>query len=146
MTRARVAQLLSAGLLALLTACQAAGQSLNVAFRPGDTIDGMGLATGASEAPPLSAFCSGSQQGDHMQTFDCRAPVLSTLAIGHLFLLSDEASPTWAGPTWPGSSRSTASPWTWSHSEPLIMSCRPWQKALRPFGRSSRKRLPGMWC
>lgn len=91
MTRARVAQLLSAGLLALLTACQAAGQSLNVAFRPGDTIDGMGLATGASEAPPLSAFCSGSQQGDHMQTFDCRAPVLSTLAIGHLFLLSDEA-------------------------------------------------------
>jgi hypothetical protein len=91
MNRVHLIQFLSAGLLVLMTACQAADQSVNVAFRPGDTIDGMGLATGAAEAPPLSAFCSGSEQGDHMQTFDCRAPVLPALAIGHLFLLTDEA-------------------------------------------------------
>jgi hypothetical protein len=91
MNKVRVAQLLSAGLLVLLTACQAAGQPLSTAFRPGDNINGMGLTTGAADAPALWAFCSGSQQGDNMQTFDCRAPVLPTLAIGHIFLLTDEA-------------------------------------------------------
>jgi hypothetical protein len=91
MNRVHLIQFLSAGLLILMTACQAAGQSVNMAFRPGDTIDGMGLTTGAADAPSLLAFCSGSRGSDHMQTFDCRAPVLPALAIGHLFLLTDEA-------------------------------------------------------
>lgn len=91
MNKVRAAQLLSVGLLVLLTACQAAGQPLSAAFRPGDTINGMGLTTGAAEAPSLLAFCSSSQLSDHMKSFDCRAPVLPTLAIGNLFLLSDEA-------------------------------------------------------
>jgi hypothetical protein len=97
MNKIRLAQLLSAGLLLVLTACQAAGQPLSAAFRPGDNLDGMKLTTGAEDAPPLWAFCAGSQGGDHVKTFDCRAPVLQTLAIGHLFLLSEE---TFAGLGW----------------------------------------------
>jgi hypothetical protein len=102
MNKVRVAQLLSAGLLVLMTACQAAGQPLSAAFRPGDTINGMGLTTGAAEAPSLLAFCSGSQLSDHMKSFDCRAPVLPTLAIGNFFLLSDEAftSLGWSDLVW----------------------------------------------
>lgn len=102
MNKVRAAQLLSVGLLVLLTACQAAGQPLSAAFRPGDTINGMGLTTGAAEAPSLLAFCSSSQLSDHMKSFDCRAPVLPTLAIGNLFLLSDEAfaSLGWSDLVW----------------------------------------------
>jgi hypothetical protein len=103
MNRVRLIQFLSAGLLFLIAACQTAGQLLNAAaFRPGDTINGMGLTTGAADAPSLWAFCSGSQQGDHMQTFDCRAPVLPALAIGHIFLLTDEAfaNLSWSDLVW----------------------------------------------
>lgn len=92
MNKTRLSQLLYFGLLLMLTACQAAGQPLSAAmFRPGDTIDGMSLGTGAAEAPPLWAFCSGSQGSAYMKTFNCRAPVLHTLAIGHIFLFADEA-------------------------------------------------------
>lgn len=91
MNKIRLSQLLYCGLLCVLTACQAAGQPLSAEmFRPGDIIDGMSLTTGAAEAPPLWAFCSGSQESDHVKTFNCRAPVLPTLAIGHIFLFADE--------------------------------------------------------
>ena len=103
MTKTRLAQLLSIGLLFVITACQSAGQPLNAAaFRPGDSINGMSLTTGAADAPPLWAFCSGSQEGDYSKTFNCRAPALPTLAIGHLFLLSDEpfAGLGWSDLAW----------------------------------------------
>lgn len=92
MNKTRLFQLLSFGLLFMISACQAAGQPLSAAmFRPGDTIDGMSLATGAADAPPLWAFCSGSQESNHIKTFNCRAPMLPTLAIGNIFILADGA-------------------------------------------------------
>lgn len=92
MNKTRLFQLLSFGLLFMFSACQAAGQPLSAAmFRPGDTIDGMSLGTGAADAPPLWAFCSGSQESNHIKTFNCRAPMLPTLAIGNIFILADGA-------------------------------------------------------
>jgi len=92
MNNKRLSHLLVSGLLFWMTACQAAGQPLSAAMsQPGDVINGMSLTTGAPDAPPLWAFCSGSQESSHIQTFNCRAPVLPTLAIGHIFLLADEA-------------------------------------------------------
>ena len=92
MNKIRLSQLAYFGLLFMLTACQAAGQPLSAAmFRQGDTIDGMSLGTGAADAPPLWAFCSGSQESNHIKTFNCRAPMLPTLAIGNIFILADEA-------------------------------------------------------
>ena len=92
MNKIRLSRLVYLGLLFMLTACQAAGQPLSAAmFRPGDTIDGMSLGTGAADAPPLWAFCSGSQESNHIKTFNCRAPMLSTLAIGNIFILADGA-------------------------------------------------------
>ena len=90
MNKIRLSPLVYFGLLFMLTACQAAGQPLSAAmFRPGDTIDGVSLATGAADAPPLWAFCSGSQESNHIKAFNCRAPMLSTLAIGNIFILAD---------------------------------------------------------
>jgi hypothetical protein len=60
--------------------------------RPGDTINGVTLATGAESALPLWAFCSPSQENTMIRTFNCHAPVLQTLAIGHVFLLAEEVS------------------------------------------------------
>ena len=92
MSRSRLIQLISLGVIFVLTACQGAGQPGSAAmFRPGDSLDGMRLATGAADAPPISAFCSASQVSNQIKTFNCRAPVLPTLAIGHIFLLADEA-------------------------------------------------------
>ena len=92
MNKTRVSQWMYLGLLIALTACQAAGQPLSAAMvRSGDAIDGMSLEMGAADAPPLWAFCSNSQGGEHLQSFNCRAPVLPALAIGHIFLLADGA-------------------------------------------------------
>jgi hypothetical protein len=80
------------GLLVLLTACQSAGEPLNAAMHgPGDAINGLRLETGTQGAPPLWAFCSTSPDGSHIKSFDCRTPILPTLAIGNVFLLADEA-------------------------------------------------------
>jgi hypothetical protein len=88
----RLIGLLSIGLLILLTACQAAGQLRSAAVSgPKDTINSMSLTTGAAEAVPLWAYCSPSEENTHIRTFDCRAPVWQTLAVGHLFLLADSA-------------------------------------------------------
>jgi hypothetical protein len=76
----------------MLSACQGADQPGSGAmYRPGDTVNGIRLTTGAADAPPLWAFCSRSQENTHIRTFQCRAPVMPTLAIGHVFLLADEA-------------------------------------------------------
>jgi hypothetical protein len=89
----RFFQVLSFGLLILITACQSTGQSFGAAMsQPGDAIHGMSLATGAADATPLWAFCSSSQESSHIQTFNCRAPVLPALAIGHVFLLAEMVS------------------------------------------------------
>jgi hypothetical protein len=103
MNKIRLSKLLYCGVLLMLAACQAAGQPLSAAmFRPGDSIDGMSLTTGAADAPPLWAFCSGSQESNHIKTFNCRAPVLPTLAIGHAFLFADEVltSQDWSELVW----------------------------------------------
>jgi len=92
MNRNRFVHLLSVGVLFLLAACQAAGQPGSAALvRSGDAIDGLNLATGAAEAAPLWAYCSATQEPTHVRTFDCRAPVWQTLAVGNLFLLADAA-------------------------------------------------------
>ena len=73
------------GLLLTLTACQAVGPaSSNRMLRPGDTIAGMKLATGAMDAPPLWAFCSPTRQEGNVITCECELPVLPSLAIGNL--------------------------------------------------------------
>jgi hypothetical protein len=72
---------------------QPAAQLLSVSptLEPGDQIDGMIVTTGAVDAAPLWAYCSPLQENTHIRTFQCRAPVWQTLAIGHLFLLADQA-------------------------------------------------------
>lgn len=92
MNKTRRVQWLSIGWIVILAACQSAGPAGGGAmFRPGDNLGGMNLTTGAADAPPLWAFCSNPQENTHIRTLECRAPVLPTLAIGHAFLLADEA-------------------------------------------------------
>ena len=73
----RFFHVLSFGLLILVTACQSTGQSLRAAMaRPGDTVNGLTLATGAEAgASTLVILCS-SQENSLIRTFNCRAPVL----------------------------------------------------------------------
>jgi hypothetical protein len=98
MKKNRLYHLLVIALLFVLTACQGAGQSLGATLsEPGKSIDGMSLTTGAADAVPLWAYCSPSEENTHIRTFDCRAPVWQTLAIGHLFLLADSANLTAGG-------------------------------------------------
>jgi hypothetical protein len=89
MTTVRFSRLLYVGLLLILTACQAAGQSLSDAMiQPGDKINGMNLTTGAKDAPPLWAFCSPIQQAENVIITNCELPVLSKLGVGDLFALA----------------------------------------------------------
>jgi hypothetical protein len=89
MNNNRLFQVLGAGMLILLTACQAAGQPRSAAIvQPPEAID---LATGAADVPPLWAFCSASPENTHLRTFNCRASAGQTLAVGYLFLLADAA-------------------------------------------------------
>jgi hypothetical protein len=88
-----LSKLFIAGVIFLLTACQAAGQPGSAALlTSGDTINGVTLATGAESALPLWGFCSPSQENEMIQTFNCRASELQTLAIGHIFLLAEQVS------------------------------------------------------
>ena len=90
MNKNRSSHMLVIGVLFLLTACQGAGQPLQAAMvGSGDSINGMSLATGAADAPPLWAYCSPSPENTHVRTFHCNAPAWQTLAVGHLFLLTD---------------------------------------------------------
>ena len=92
MNRKRLMQWISVGMLFILAACQATGKSPSATVvEPVEAIQGLSLATGAADAAPLWAFCSDSQENTHIRTFNCRAPVWQTLAVGHLFLLADAA-------------------------------------------------------
>src|SRR5215211_7609344 len=93
MNTRRLVQALGIGVLVLRTACQAAGKPGGATLsQPGDTINGVTLATGAESALPLWGFCSPSQENTMIQTFNCRASELQTLAIGHVFLLAEQVS------------------------------------------------------
>src|SRR5262245_5514346 len=82
---------LAIGLLFILTACQAAGQPTSATMlKPGDTIDGMSLTTGAVDAPPLWAFCSPAQYVGNSTISDCSVPEVPRLAIGHILMPGDE--------------------------------------------------------
>jgi hypothetical protein len=92
MNKSYLSKLLYCGLLLALAACQAGRQQESAAmFKPGDSIDGMSLTTGAADAPPLWAFCSNSPEGKGSYILDCRAPLLTSLGIGNIFLSVDEA-------------------------------------------------------
>ena len=92
MNKTRFVKWMYLTLLVVLTACQAKGQPLSAAMsETRETLNGLSLTTGAVDAAPLWAYCSPSQENTHIQTFECRAPVWQTLAIGHLFLLADSA-------------------------------------------------------
>ena len=68
----------------------------------GEKINGVTLANGAADASPLWAFCASSQPSDHVTNADCRVPMLPKLAIGHIFIATDEAfaETEWSGLTW----------------------------------------------
>ena len=93
--------LLSFGvLIAVVSACQSMDASM---LKPGDEIEGLVLTTGAENAPPLWAFCSVIQQGDNAITSHCSVPsMITTLAIGHVFMVADEAlaDRDWSEFTW----------------------------------------------
>lgn len=91
MNKNRLAKLLYVGLLLMLTACQTAGQPLSASlFKPGDTIDGMSLITGAKDAVPLWAFCSPAQYSNNATAASCDVPLLPKLAIGHFLMPGDD--------------------------------------------------------
>jgi hypothetical protein len=72
-------------------------------LEPGDQIDGMILATGAADAPPLWAFCFLIQQSGNVTSSYCSIPsMLPTLAIGHVFIVAEEALTDldWSEFTW----------------------------------------------
>ena len=99
----RLSHLLVIGVLFLLSACQGTGQPLSAALvGSGGSVNGMGLTTGIADAPPLWGFCSISNASTNHKAFDCRAPVLPTLAIGHIFLFGDEvlANLNWGDLVW----------------------------------------------
>jgi len=103
MNKIHLSKLVYCGLLLTLAACQAAGQPLSATMsQPGDTINGVTLATGAESALPLWGFCSPSQENTMIPTFNCRASELQTLAIGHVFLLAEQVSANSDGsdPVW----------------------------------------------
>lgn len=92
MNKNRFSQLVLCGLLVLTTACQAAGQSFSATmFRPGDTLGGMTLTTGAQDAVPVWAFCSPAQHVGNTTTSDCNVPLVSRLAVGHIIMPGDDA-------------------------------------------------------
>jgi hypothetical protein len=90
MNKMRFSQWLYVGLVLVLTTCQGAGPSPKVMFRPGDAVDGMSLTTGAQDAAPLWAFCSPAQYAGNTTTADCKVPMVSRLAIGHILMPGDD--------------------------------------------------------
>src|SRR5687767_11595680 len=89
MNKIRFSQLLFAGLIFVLTACQSVGQRGEM-FQPGDMVGGMSLTTGAQDAPPLWAFCSPAQYVGNTTTSNCHVPVVPRLAIGHILMPGDD--------------------------------------------------------
>ena len=67
----------------------------------GEKIDGMTLTSGASDARPLWFYCA-SEVSDNITSADCRVPQVPKVAIGHVFLGSDEIlkNSNWSDLTW----------------------------------------------
>src|SRR5215208_1690195 len=84
------AKLVLAFVLALIQSDAAIASAHTSMITVGDELDGMILAKGAAAARPLWAFCS-SEVNKNVTTANCRVPQLPKLAIGHVFLGSDEA-------------------------------------------------------
>lgn len=81
---------------------QSLGQSIDQSLlQPGEEIDGMTLTTGASDAPPLWAFCY-YQEGNHGVEAHCRVSQMPKLAIGHAFLAPGNilSQAEWSEITW----------------------------------------------
>jgi hypothetical protein len=82
------AKVILAFVLAFLQSDAAAAHTSMITV--GDEIDGMTLTTGAVDARPLWVFCA-SEVNKNVTTANCRVPQLSKLAIGHVFLGTDNA-------------------------------------------------------
>jgi hypothetical protein len=82
------AKLIFAFLLALLQSDVAAAPAAMITV--GDEIDGMTLTTGAKDARPLWVFCA-SEVNQNVTAANCRVPQMSRLAIGHVFLGTENA-------------------------------------------------------
>lgn len=54
-------------------------------LKPGETVGGMVITTGAKNAIPLWAFCSSTKENDHSISVDCGELSYGNLAIGHTF-------------------------------------------------------------
>ena len=67
----------------------------------GENIDGMTLTSGAADARPLWFYCS-SKVSENIMSADCRVPQMPKLAIGHVFLGTDEILKNldWSDLTW----------------------------------------------
>jgi hypothetical protein len=98
MNKIHLPKLLYVGLLLMLSACQAAGQSRSVGMlKPGDRIDGMSLTTGAKDASPLWASCSPAQNVGNTTTSDCSVHLIPKLAIGYILMPGDDPLTGWTG-------------------------------------------------
>jgi hypothetical protein len=87
---ADLAKLVLAFVLALIQSDATIAAAHTSMITVGDKLDGMTLAKGAADARPLWAFCA-SEVNKNVTTANCRVPQLPKLAIGHVFLGSDEA-------------------------------------------------------
>jgi hypothetical protein len=97
MKERRLSQWILVGLLFVLTSCKAAGETLDSAvFESEVQLPDIHLAKGAVDAVPLWTYCSPLQENTLIRTFNCRATVGQTLAVGHLFLLTDAGILNWA--------------------------------------------------
>ena len=103
MNRIRFSKLLYMGLVLVVTACQTAEQPISASiFRPGDTLDGMSLTTGARDAAPLWSFCSPAQYSSNTTIASCEVPMLPELAIGQILMPGDDPLTMldWSEITW----------------------------------------------
>ena len=80
------AKLVFAFVLAFLQSDAATAHTSTITV--GNEIDGMILTKGAADARPLWVFCA-SEVNKNVTTADCRVPQVSRLAIGHVFLGTD---------------------------------------------------------
>jgi hypothetical protein len=103
MNKIRLSKVLLVGLLLILTACQAVAQSPGAApLKPGDSIDGMSLTTGAADVPPLWVFCSPTHHSGNTTISNCIVPVLPKLGIVQIYMISDNSlrNLDWSEATW----------------------------------------------
>lgn len=86
---AKFVKLVLAFLLASLQAGTTIAAAHSSMITVGDEIDGMRLTRGAADARPLWVFCA-SEVNKNVTTANCRVPKMQKLAIGHIFVGTDE--------------------------------------------------------